>query len=363
MYEGTSGVALFLAELSVATNDAGAHRTALGAIRQAIRATASDPRGPGLYSGSAGVAFVAARVARTLADEELTQAARQLAAALASRARDVTDYDLIDGWAGTLLALLHLAPLVDDPSLVDAAVALGDALIGAADAYGDGLSWPTKTSPSSRNLTGFAHGAAGAGYALVELGFAAGESRFTRAGERAFDYERGTFDSAAGNWPDFRDSIPRAPADGPGFSASWCHGGPGIALSRLAALERIGGNRWRRDAVAGLTVARDAIMRSLGRIGGDFTLCHGLAGLAEIVSEVARALGDPRAASAAAAEQVAAWGVDEYASRGEWPCGTGSRESPGLMLGLSGIGYFYLRAAGHRSPSVLRPFASGAPDI
>ncbi|HEY2739710.1 MAG TPA: hypothetical protein VGK45_14975 [Thermoanaerobaculia bacterium] len=45
------------------------------------------------------------------------------------------------------------------------------------------------------------------------------------------------------------------------------------------------------------------------------------------------------------------------AQRLPWPCGTfGSAEVPGLMLGLAGIGYFYLRLADpDRIPSVLIP--------
>jgi lantibiotic biosynthesis protein len=37
-------------------------------------------------------------------------------------------------------------------------------------------------------------------------------------------------------------------------------------------------------------------------------------------------------------------GVKKYENPGlPWPCGVHSGETPGLMLGLAGIGYFYLR--------------------
>jgi lantibiotic modifying enzyme len=41
---------------------------------------------------------------------------------------------------------------------------------------------------------------------------------------------------------------------------------------------------------------------------------------------------------------------------GGWPCGIGTGETPGLMLGLAGIGYFFLRVANPLDvPSMLAP--------
>ena len=56
------------------------------------------------------------------------------------------------------------------------------------------------------------------------------------------------------------------------------------------------------------------------------------------------------------AEQIAHSGVNTYHAQNlPWPCGVaGAGECPNLMLGLAGIGYFYLRlAAPEEVPSVL----------
>ena len=45
--------------------------------------------------------------------------------------------------------------------------------------------------PSSRNLTGFGHGAAGIGYAILELFHATGDAKYRRAAEAAFGRARG----------------------------------------------------------------------------------------------------------------------------------------------------------------------------
>jgi lantibiotic modifying enzyme len=209
--------------------------------------------------------------------------------------------------------------------------------------------------PTARNLTGLSHGAAGIGLALVELAAATGERRFSEAAVRGFDYEQSLFDSAALNWPDLRELVPGQPASSSAFATFWCHGGPGIALSRLTALQRLGGSRWRSEAEAGLELARTSVDRALQHGGGNFSLCHGLAGNAEILADGARVLGAGWKRSAGAAAAAGAAGAERYGVEGPWPGGAGAHEAVGLMLGIAGIGYFYLRAAGASAPSILRP--------
>ena len=56
-----------------------------------------------------------------------------------------------------------------------------------------------------------------------------------------FNYERQSFDISQQNWPDFRDGVSTTAAKVCGLA--WCHGAPGIALSRLKA------NQAKADAV------------------------------------------------------------------------------------------------------------------
>ena len=52
--------------------------------------------------------------------------------------------------------------------------------------------------------------------------------------------------------------------------------------------------------------------------------------------------------------EVANAGIETYAERGlSWPCGAGGGETPSLMLGLAGIGLFYLRLRDQAMPSAL----------
>ena len=86
----------------------------------------------------------------------------------------------------------------------------------------------------------------------------------------------------------------------------------------------------------------------------NYSLCHGLAGDAELFLNWAELTGDSEARSLV--ETVAVRRIQDFAREHRpWPSGIdGAPESPGLMLGLAGTGYFYLRAARPaRMPSVL----------
>lgn len=369
LYDGTSGVALFLAELYTATGDPALRRAALGAIRQALRGADGvvPPLRRGLYSGWLGIAYASARVATVLEDAALREQAGGL---LARAARETLDereheHDLISGNAGAIAALVLLRDTLDDPALLEFAIRLGDGLLEVMHETGDVASWPTPAAPRQRHLTGFSHGVAGIGYALLELFAATGEPRYRRAAEGAFAYERRWFDAAAGNWPDFRDQVGHGrPGRGAAtFAVYWCHGAPGIALSRLRAHAILGAPVYRDEAAAALRTTAAAARAILGTGCHDFSLCHGLAGLAEVLTHGDGVLGPAGAEAEQMVHQVAAHGQSAYARRGAaWPCGAGAGETPGLLIGLAGIGHFYLRLHAPAVPSVLllaRP-ASGA---
>lgn len=354
LYGGTAGVALFLAELHALTGDDGARRTAVGALEHALARVDEIPLAAalGLYGGGVGIALAAARAGVLLGDDGLVERAAELVRTCVPGTEDEAEYDLVSGRAGAVAGLVVLARLLADESLLEPAVRVGDELLRTAADDGSTLSWRSPTIETAGNLTGFSHGAAGVAYALLELGTVTGERRFVEAGERAFAYERSLYDPLARNWPDLRHHDGNG--GGHSFAAFWCHGAPGIALSRLRALELLGGDDYAREASAALATTSGSVEAMLASQTANFSLCHGLAGNAEVLAE-------SRVASEAAAEtvlRVASFGIDEYASRsGPWPCGTHGGETPGLFLGLAGIGHFYLRLSDPAVPSLLLPRA------
>ena len=87
---------------------------------------------------------------------------------------------------------------------------------------------------------------------------------------------------------------------------------------------------------------------------GNYSLCHGLAGNAEVLLYGRQVLGREWTDGHVVAFEVANAGIERHAKRGHsWPCGAGGGETPSLMLGLAGIGHFYLRLRDQAMPSAL----------
>ena len=346
LYDGTSGVALFMAEGAVRFRDDRMRDTAIGAIRHALQhARRLDGNGLGLYTGPIGVAYAAARVGQLLEAEEALAGAHELLLAWRRHPVPSADCDLVDGRAGALTGLLALAPLVEESWLVEAAVGLGEELMARAAVSRLGWSWPAPGQRAMHNLCGFAHGAAGIGLALVELFGATGDKRFRRAAEGAFAYVRSWMRPETGVWPDLRGVARVAGREAPApVSTSWCHGAPGIALSRLRAAGLLRADQPRAEPAVMAT--RRITCELLAYCPDDFCLCHGAAGAADVLVYAADSSG--------LAEEVGLLGVEQFHRREKsFPCGLPGGQTPGLMLGLAGVAAFYLRLADRSVPSPL----------
>jgi lantibiotic modifying enzyme len=352
LYGGTSGIALFLARLYKATGEPLFRRTALGALEQTLSRLDRlvPPFRVGVYSGLTGVAYALAQCANLLEEDRFRDAAARAAGDLLADEIRPEALDVVAGSAGAIPVLLGLSSLLGNGDLPDLARRHGENLLATARRQGDACSWMTLPPDGTQmpDLTGFSHGTAGIGWGLLELAKATGEDRYGEAAESAFRYERRFFSSQHGNWPDFRGSQP-------GYSLAWCHGAPGIALSRARAFRLTGSEEAKREAAVAIQTTEMGVRQSLayGAVA-DFSLCHGLAGNAECASVSARILGN--GAGTGAERDLARFGIERYhKDRAPWPCGVpGGGENPSLMLGLAGIGHFYLRLAlPEEVPSVL----------
>lgn len=359
LYDGTSGIALFLGELFGVTQDQQFRSTALGAIGQALAdpATASAVK-PGFYIGSLGTAAVAARLGHVLGCPGLLERSQELGRLTAGI--DI-GFDLMSGHASCIVGYLALHKLLGDPNLVDRAIAMGDRLVVQAERLAGGASWSSDPKRLTMNLTGFSHGTAGAAYALLELFAVTGEREFRRTAEAAMRYERSWFDTDESNWPDFRQVTRDANVQGRRLTCAttWCHGAPGIAISRMRAAELLSDPSYRDEASIALATTREHLRGWLSMGRANYSLCHGVAGNAEVLLMGLRSGAHIGFDSGGLIERIARQGLVTYGSRGaSWPCGVGlGGESPNLMLGSAGIGYFYLRMARENIPSVIAPLS------
>ncbi|HNW91956.1 MAG TPA: type 2 lanthipeptide synthetase LanM [bacterium] len=238
--------------------------------------------------------------------------------------------DIIGGAAGAIGPVAALGGTVDEQQLHAVLRRLAAHLLARQDARTGG--WLTPVAP--RALTGYAHGAAGIGLALLRAGTVLGDERCLAAGARAFAHERAMFDARRGNWPDLRGAAP-------GYMHAWCHGAAGIGLARWRALQLLPSHPeaayWREElrlagtAIAAVTLPADH-------------LCCGNAGRAVTLQALGNWTGDRSLTGAGntATEMIRAHWRATGAFRGN-DLGTGTTVGiAGFMTGLPGIGMHLL---------------------
>lgn len=352
LYSGTSGIALFLAQLFRCAPDQAFRKTAEGAMRYAV--SQLDPLKAvanfGFYSGVTGLAYVLHELAESFAEQEFMEQSMAIFRDLPLFPINSQRWDIVSGSAGIIPVFLKLHSRLGDQFLLDSALLHGEALLESAERGEHGWSWAASTSQSSHNLTGFSHGAAGVAWALLELYHKTGAQDFLAAAQEAFRYERHWYSRERENWPDFRGISEN---EEPNYVAGWCHGAPGIGLSRIRAFQIIGDEDCRTEAEAAVRTTTKALRHALS--GHDsYCLCHGHFGNAELLLWAAKLLEDESRIELV--HKIAADAVQRFdVEKNPWPCGVPSGgQTPDLLLGLAGIGYFFLRLHDpEKTPSVL----------
>lgn len=389
---GFPSVALFYAHLAAARPGAGWDLAAREFITRSAAATKERPvTRPGLYSGSAGLAFTLQCMAQldsryaAVAARAYEQVAAQV---LACHPRvggytDPGDLDVISGDAGVLAALLA----VGDPSaaVADAIGALIHDLVilcaedgRAEDGWGEGDCTEDDCAAGGESGSGpwlgyrgvpigsggdfggwydlgLSHGVLGAATALA-LALEAGHDADGLAA--AVDHVRAwvtahQIDAADGiRWP-----AGYLPGEDAGQQQrrmarpTWCYGGTGVAR----ALWLIG--RARRDEAQqrfALEAARSAVGQALAPGGPNgATLCHGVSGTLQTCLRFAAETGDEWlcAQIPPLAERVIAccdpglpFLVNDERADGQWV------DDPGFLVGAAGVGLALLALSAEVAP-------------
>jgi lantibiotic modifying enzyme len=358
LYDGSAGIGLFLARLAQLSGDPIVRATAEGALAQSLSAcTALETGGEyGFYSGLSGVAWACGEGGHALGHDGLVKRADGIMRSAARLPPRSDRLDIVNGSAGLILALVAAARRNADKDLLASAVRHGEHLIAFATRNGSSWSWDTLGTPGERHLLGLAHGASGIALALAKLGAATGRNEFLAAAKAAIAYERGHFRPAEGNWPDLRSFVQPGPTGEPPSMLAWCHGAPGIGLARLALIPLLPDEAGIRDEAE--TAIRTTAANLAAGGTGNFSLCHGDGGNAELLIVAAETFARPNLLKVARATAAGALHRFE-SSRAPWPCGVpGAGETPNLMLGTAGIGHFLLRL--HDPRGVNTPLLPGA---
>ncbi len=350
-YDGLPGIILFLAFLGAITQEkryTSLAEAALTTLQRQIEFGRSSIKSIGGFSGWGGIIYTLMHLGKLWDKPELLTQAQELVQLLPPLIEEDKGLDIGAGAAGCIVSLLSLYKCAPSESILAAATQCGDHLIAQAQPMAQGIGWLTPIA-TTQPLTGFAHGAAGIAWALLELSALTGEERFHKAAEEAIAYERSFFLPEVGNWPDLRnfaDTVLANKETQHTCMTAWCYGAPGIGLARLRSLPHLDNAEIRSEI-------NTALQTTLTHgFGYNHSLCHGDLGNLELLLQASQILNDSQWQTQI--NRLSAIILESIEQHG-WLCGVPlGVETPGLMTGLAGIGYELLRLAEpERVPSVL----------
>jgi hypothetical protein len=315
IYYGAAGVALFYMNLHARTGRpeflaiAGAAADAIAANLPKALHTARRHDGTyaklrlddqaGMYNGVAGIGVVLAEIAKRTGEKRHAAGARTCIALLAKSAEHTKTgvrwsevHDIVTGGGGIGLSLLYLGKT--DEQARDLAIAAGRHLLTRAIEDGGGLRWEWEENEVLRHPN-FAHGAAGAGYFLLDLHEATGDRAFLDAALAGARYlatvtePNGLICHSLNKTRDI-------------YYLGWCHGPVGTGRFYYRLWKATGEARWLEpmfkgaQAIMGLGVPERRTEGLWNNVGP----CCGSAGLGEYFADlyiVARQTGRVDAAS------------------------------------------------------------------
>ncbi len=334
-YNGIAGISFFLAYAgSILKNEdctALARKSVNGLLRHIELYRTILPE-IGACTGWAGVLYTLTHLAVLWEDNQLASQAGDLVQTIAGFVAQDENYTISDGAAGAILALLGCDHSLSTPLALETAIACGDHLLSSSQVQENGLAW-SNPNRDPQPLLGYAHGAAGIAVALLQLSETSDLTRFKDAAQQAIAYERSLFSPAEHNWPDLRHV---QPGENPQrYPVAWCHGAAGIGLARLQTIEFYNDQYLYEEIHSALRTTTD---RGFGQ---NHSLCHGDMGLLDFLLVADQSL--PRKNSEVALHQYTQNTLYNINLEG-WLCGGPLAVNiPGLMIGLSGIGYQLLR--------------------
>lgn len=356
LYNGELGIALFLGLLAHVTQESRfkdlMYRT-LAWIRESVKSRNSALFGSGAYSGFSGYVYVLSHLGRFFGDQDLINDARSALGQVEEGLDEESSHSLIGGASSAVLALessRHIFP----PDTANRVIEKCCRMIAQnAVNQESGIGWFEDIN-SIKPLTGFSHGTAGYAAALMIGGTMLDNKEFINIAWNAITYERNNFSRENANWIDFRSAVTLdAPHE---FMTAWCHGAPGIALSRIRMLPFVESKERKEEMLDEIRVAAKTCMEF--GIGHNHSLCHGDLGNLDFLLQASRIMQDETLERHV---YCCASSVLENMRNSGWKHGIGSPgdngrkfDLPGLMIGIAGTGAGLLRLAQpNATPNIL----------
>lgn len=378
LYSGDAGIILFIAELANQFPEE-KYKSFVEEAASALysRCLAHKTDNYAFYTGRSGVAYLFALLADFYRDEKYNQYAFDTingCERFLQKPGRVDDF--LNGAAGTLFALVFLFSKTKNENLLASICKFLGTLYQGAHLTEKGLYWD-RSGRTIRGLCGISHGAGGIALVFQELAKYFQYSPFMHVASAAFDYENHHFDHEKNNWPDFRKGAYDEKAEAefqdeynnrnqnfflqPGDMAAWCHGAPGVGLTRLNTL---GDTEDTSNYECDIQRAVEKTLETLEQPASaptSFTLCHGRGGNALFLMEVISKSAKPNLLKQVV--ETAKGALNHKEKYGYYYSGyrsAGEREDLSLFMGTAGIGYFFLRLCSDSMlSSILNPSIEG----
>ena len=254
-----------------------------------------------------------------------------------------TGYSFVSGSAGFIVACANYYMQTKSEKAKIVAEKAANYLLSKATHTKEYIAWQII---SKVPLSGLAHGASGFALAFSKLYAITKNNVCLEIVEKILNYEKELFVKDQNNWQDCRDVITTSLPDETFCSTAWSHGAPGIGLTRVS-LKKLG-----IDIEGTTEELQIALKTTLEKgFGGKQSLTFGDFGNLELLLEYATYYDDKEVHKKLATilKQL----INSIDEKG-WYIGTKSMYSIGLMSGITGIGYQFLRMAyPEKVPSVL----------
>ena len=276
----------------------------------------------GAYDGEASILY-AYLIMYQLGEEECLAYAKKHAQIIERLIEYDKKYDLIAGNAGAAQVMILFYKLTLDKQYLHIAEKAVAYLEKSAKRQKIGIGWEVEKDISP--MAGMAHGNSGILVPIMQLWELTGKEVYEKLAEEVWKYEDSLYDSESNNWKDMRAEGKYIDDIG---AMAWCHGIPGILLSRLLCLEVTDNLKWRQRLEKDILKAYYKLDQFWKR--DSYCICHGSFGNLWIRNRVKKFLGETEAKCSA---YEGCNGIELLQQE---------KLNPGLFNGYGGILYYLL---------------------
>lgn len=327
LYDGRAGIGLAVAALYDRTGHDRFREAAIEALDLVAQDQGESPTEFGGIKGTGSIVYTLSVAGELLDRPRYRDCAGEYARAITTeQLADEQPFDLIDGTAGMLLALLAHYERYGGSEIRERAIDCGEQLLEGRVSVDGHRVW---TTSGGDPVPGIAHGVSGIAYALARLAKVVGDDRYARAAQEALAYESTLYVPEQSNY-----LIP-SESGNDRFQDQWCYGRAGCALARLGIGTQLGDDGLIADANELLSATVGAAFDQYDQ------LCCGNLGRSVALLEAARRTDRDEADARAIAGQCLAreeqTGALAMLGHGE------PIHNPTFFHGISGAAYTMLR--------------------